>query len=401
MKKFFLITGANFNNKGAQSMLFITICELRNHYPDCCIDVVTSEEIDEKYRFNTVNISYENWIVANSGLNSIRYKLKNIINQITDKPTFLLKNFHKQLQKYDALIDISGYSLSSQRGIYYSKYFLTQINVAKRYKIPVFLMPQSFGPFEYKTNNKKMHKLIKNTMKYPEMIFVREDSGINSLFELGVKNVIKSCDLVLQNREINIDKIYDGNFEIKSIDINTKNNVAVIPNENNFLQTDKNKVLIIYKTIINHLCGLGKNVYLIRHSGEDYKACKLIYDNLENKKNVFLINYDFNCFEYSNLLDSFDYIVASRFHSIVHSYKKGVPAIVLGWADKYYELLNLFDQCTYMFDVRSKIKEKNIISVIDMLNDNFKSERLNIISKLPNYQKDNCFDSIFECIDRR
>ena len=32
-----LITGANFGNKGAQSMLFITVDELRKKYGDCKI----------------------------------------------------------------------------------------------------------------------------------------------------------------------------------------------------------------------------------------------------------------------------------------------------------------------------------------------------------------------------
>ena len=30
-----LITGANFNNKGAQSMLFVTVDEIRKRIPDC------------------------------------------------------------------------------------------------------------------------------------------------------------------------------------------------------------------------------------------------------------------------------------------------------------------------------------------------------------------------------
>ena len=55
-----LITGANFNNKGAQSMLFITVDELRKRIPDCEIYFATSETRDEFNNLNFYIVHYAN-----------------------------------------------------------------------------------------------------------------------------------------------------------------------------------------------------------------------------------------------------------------------------------------------------------------------------------------------------
>lgn len=72
--KNFIITDANFNNKGAQAMLFITVSELRKHFPECEIDVDTNDNVGEAYRFNPIKIRHQDWIVASGGLNSNAYK---------------------------------------------------------------------------------------------------------------------------------------------------------------------------------------------------------------------------------------------------------------------------------------------------------------------------------------
>ena len=49
-------------------------------------------------------------------------------------------------------------------------------------------------------------------------------------------------------------------------------------------------------------------------------------------------------------LKQFQFIVASRFHAIVHAFKNGIPCIALGWATKYYDLMKQFGQEQYMLD---------------------------------------------------
>ncbi|MDZ7835034.1 MAG: polysaccharide pyruvyl transferase family protein [Alkalibacterium sp.] len=73
------------------------------------------------------------------------------------------------------------------------------------------------------------------------------------------------------------------------------------------------------------------------------------------KRYVILLDRDISSLEFDILVEKLDFIIGSRFHSIVHSYKNHVPCIAIGWATKYHELLKLFGQYDYMFDVRESL----------------------------------------------
>ena len=73
---------------------------------------------------------------------------------------------------------------------------------------------------------------------------------------------------------------------------------------------------------------------------------------------MFLYRNEFESGEYSLMVRQFDFIIASRFHSIVHAYKEGVPAIIFGWATKYQELAGHFDQSKFVFDITDKPNDK-------------------------------------------
>lgn len=114
------------------------------------------------------------------------------------------------------------------------------------------------------------------------------------------------------------------------------------------------------------------NVYLIRHSGEDLEACKNIKNLFDEKDNVRIISNDLTPSEFENLISKFEFSIGSRFHSIVHSYQVATPCIILGWATKYKELAEYFDQSDYVFDVRHNINTSLFIEIMN-----------NLINKIP------------------
>ena len=74
--------------------------------------------------------------------------------------------------------------------------------------------------------------------------------------------------------------------------------------------------------------------------------------------------------EITNIFKNFDFVIASRYHSIIHGYEVGVPAVIIGWAEKYHELANLFEQEEFIFDTREKINLDDLsIAINKMLNE--------------------------------
>lgn len=366
--KVFLISGASFKNKGAQSMLFVAVNELRKKYPDSEIYFWPENSIMEyenerleKYLFRTIKCAWE-----------------------------------KQSDLYDvlpittAIIDVSGYAVTSEG---YNKCIREVLKNAKAYDVPLYMMPQSFGPFDFEEEEKSKFAIW---LAHAKVIYAREEKGYILLKEtFGLNNIKRSFDMVLQNRGVDYQNIYINDYYPEQYVLETKENVAIIPNLRNYEFGNKKEILKIYRGIIDELIHAGKKVYIIEHSN-DNQACEDIYRMYICKENVYYFNLSFDCFQFSNLIKNFQFIIASRYHSIVHALKEGIPCIALGWEVKYEDVLLLFGQEQYCFNVRKGIDVDEIVNATRRMIEKYNEEKQKIIEKLPYVQQDNCFNVIEE-----
>ena len=395
-----LITGAQFNNKGAQSLLFTVIDQLKKRSADIEIYYLPIDDYRkyDKSQFNFKIVYgdmeahyYENrvfqrpFILAKSVLRRILKKNSVKVSDVTE--------LHRLLPKIDAIIDISGYQLTSKFSNVMNRKFLYYIEEAKRYGKKIILMPQSFGPFDYEKDKEKLIRTIKKDLSEVDLIFAREKEGFDLLCDLfDIKNIKLSPDLVLQGDEINWENIYTNVPKLHYPEIGNKNNVAVIPNTEAFKHGNENLILEVYNTVINKLLLYGKTVYIFRHSN-DLSACKKIYEMFSDNEKVNFIENDFSCEEYSDFITQFDFIIASRYHAIVHAYKKGIPSLIFGWAVKYQRLAELFNQSKYVFDITANdIDIEKISDKLETLIQNYNDEKNTITQKQNQLYHDTCFD---------
>lgn len=400
MKKI-LIIGANFYNKGAQSMLFTTIDKLRKMYKNCDIYFASWEqEKINNYKFEKIMyVDYLKKILLSNKKEyfyKIKHIIKNCVKLIIGKNTSFgdIKKLEKLFNSLDLIIDISGFSLGDKWSNDVQESYLDNIRLAKKYSIPMVLMPQSFGPFE--NENQDLLEEIKDLLKYPKLIFAREREGYIDLKEkFKLNNVMLSTDLVLQTDEINLKNIFinEKDISISVPKVQNENSVAVVPNVRCFEHGNKNSIIELYREIINKLLELEKKVYIFKHSSDDLEACVCIKKLFTDNDNVILIERDFNCIEYNEFVKQFDFIICSRYHGVVHAYKNLVPTIVLGWATKYKELTTNLGQYKYCFDITLKdINISDITNKIDEMNKNIFIEKEVIKNKLEMIQNDNCFE---------
>lgn len=405
--KYLIIVGGQLHNKGAQAMTFTVVDEIRKRFPNKKIalfasifnerDLVERESLNFKVlpwsigmKMKILGKPYSHYVGIKRYLKQSLINLKISKNQMND--------IIKILNNADLMIDVSGYALSSQRGYYASINYIYNIIIAKKFNIPMYLLPQSIGPFNYKnTNNTRMiDTLIKQFLSYPKKIFVREKDGLKQLQKYNLTNIDYSLDCVLQNSSKYQLKNIFTTTEINNIrDIEIQlNSVAIIPNEKIMVHGNSEEIYKIYKFIINKLLEQNLHIYLIRHSVEDFNICKKIKSEFENNEKVILIEDDLNCIEIENMLSKFNFVIASRYHSIIHSYKRSVPAIVFGWAIKYQELLSEFKQENYLFDVRNNINIDDVNKKLELMLLNYKKEKELIEQKVNLLQTNNIFDQI-------
>lgn len=362
----YLITGAQFGNKGAQSMLFVAVSELRCKHPDCDIYFLPVDAPE----------LYPDSVLA-------RYKFHILRNK-----TGIYSQIYDLLPQLKAIVDISGYALASK---WNCSHFIHVLLLAKNNRIPIYFMPQSYGPLDF---TEDWNKRIYGGLTHALVVFARERKGYDLLTQkYHLENCRMSRDLVLQNRELIIENIYSKELKTDSYKLRTCGNVAVVPNVRNYESGNRQELLNIYNNMITVLLNRKKNIYIVSHS-DDGQACDDIYAMFSENSQVFLYKKSLDCLEFSILAEEFQYMIASRYHAIVHAYKKGIPCIAIGWAEKYQELLNLFGQEEYVFDVCSGIDRQKIINAVCHMDEAWVQEKKKIQKKLPDIQTENCFDVI-------
>ena len=88
--KTFLISGGNFTNKGAQSMLLITISELRQRFRDCNIVIVPLDSAEVYKEANLRNVlaieNHPDIHMADQSLTKVSFlTLKNVLRFLLKK----------------------------------------------------------------------------------------------------------------------------------------------------------------------------------------------------------------------------------------------------------------------------------------------------------------------------
>lgn len=399
-----LITGGNLVNKGAQAMVFVAVDEVKRRYPDkeivvvSDIDAARSDEALSKYRF-----------LFRDGVCLFGWKYK------------LLQHRYGKLDRHgdaayirkhtDMIIDVSGYTFGSNWGILENLLAGYRAAVAKKRHIKFYFMPQSFGPFEWKGWRKKLaDRYLIEWIRSATAIYCREMAGYELLRRRYDFRLVKYApDLVLTNRGVDRRALFrdlpaprageeadetafkDGAEQ--SVPDIAPHSVGIVPNMRNDRYGKEERMDALYRRVIDRLLETGRTVYIIRHAVQDLACCRRIKAYYQNDKRVVLLEDETDCFAYSALAARFDYLVASRYHAVVHAYKEGTPCIVPGWAVKYEELLRLFEQQDYEIDVRTALPDA-MDEPIARMEENYEAEAVKIREILAKLQRGNVFDII-------
>lgn len=385
-----IITGGGMVNKGAQAMTLIAVHELRRRFPDheiylySPVDLANPDLDTGAYRFR-----FTGWYPM---------KFARCQHDFLLRTACLLKNGRELREaeaiyrNCDALVDISGYSLGSNWSDKICSDFLDVLEFAQGFGIPTYLMPQSFGPFDFPPERQAIADRIRRILPKVKVIFAREQEGYDALTgTFGLTNVRLARDLVLTGREIDPAQVFAKEPVLDVPEIGS-HAAGVIPNSMNIQMGGKDTVLAIYADAVRRLLELDRRVYILSHSSMDAALCRSLKDCFAGDERVILLDRELSCLEFNELVKRFDYLVASRFHSIVHAFKNGTPCIALGWATKYHDLLKLFGQERYIFDVRSPESANRICDAIGQMDVSFAEESAKIRAALPAVQQENVFD---------
>ncbi|MGN8963363.1 polysaccharide pyruvyl transferase family protein [Bariatricus sp. HCP28S3_D3] len=387
-----IITGGGFDNKGAEAMTYISVYEMKKRFPNHCVYVYLPSAASLSMEFkNQFNFEFLGWnpIKFAHAQHNLFLKFLCFIRNHKEYSTA-----HKIYSNTDLLIDISGYALGSNWSEKICSDFLDNIEYAIEYDIPVYLMPQSFGPFDFTgETGRNIDNRIRRLFPVIKNICAREKEGLECLInKYKLSNVCLKPDIVLNNKEIDYGIVFREKKSYSRLMI-VDNSVCIIPNSKVY-EFSPNDMENIYKEIIGYLLREGKYVYLMYHSSIDRNICITLKDLFQNNQKVIFLDQDYSCIEFNEIVKNFQFVIGSRFHAIVHALKNGVPCIALGWAVKYQELLEELNQQKFFFDMREAVDVNCIIDAIQIMLMEWQCESVEIRDSLKVIQKRNVFDDV-------
>ena len=387
-----IIAGGGLVNKGAQAMTLITICELKKHFPNHRMVLLTW---DASQKAKEQHAMYDLELLEVPPLKFSRAARNPLLRtgySLRYRRAFT--NADSIYRSTDLFVDISGYALGSSWSDKVNNDYLDAIEHALAYQIPVYLMPQSFGPFAYRNESgMAIDQRIRRLFPKVDHIFAREQEGYDALVSrYGLSNVILTKDMVLAS------KIEDYSAALRQkpmLDLPEipENSIALIPNVR-VGDNGVNDPLTVYTAAVRFGLAQGLHVYITYHSSQDRQLCSDIKAAFADDDRVILLEHDHSCMEFNVLVKKFRFVIASRFHAIVHALKNGVPCVALGWATKYMDLMKLFSQERFVFDLRQPLESAAVEQAVREMSQVWQTEAEVIRTALPELQKENVFDFI-------
>ena len=387
-----IIAGGGLVNKGAQAMTLISICELKKRYPDHRILLLAWDVSPEAQKHHAMYDLKLLQVPPIKFAQAAKDPLKRALFSLRYGKAF--REIDEIYRNTDLLLDISGYALGSNWSAKVCHDYLDNIEFALAYDIPVYLMPQSFGPFCYQDEaGRSVDARTRRLLPQVRQIFAREQEGYDALItHYGLSNVTLSKDLVLTST------IHDYTGALReqvllSLPEMPECSMCVIPNVR-VGDSGTNDILALYQAAVTAGLEQGLTVYITHHSTQDIDLCVSLKALFAQDNRVILLDRDHSCIEFNELVKQFRFLVASRFHALVHALKNGIPCVALGWAVKYHDLMNLFDQGAYVFDLREETDPESIRAAVIAMNTHFSAESHKIRHVLPALQQENVFDWI-------
>ncbi len=342
-------------NKGDAAILSVLLMQARLAFPQAQIKVSTFEDSNKNKNFDgyeTISsymylavytykkflqkLLYACYIVASTLL------WATILRYFNFDSKFLLiqpiREIAEEFQQADLIIPIGGGYLRAKPNIMESvnlTLLLHPILLSLLLRKPVVLYSQSIGPF-FNLYQRTLTRLILNRTK---LILAREDHTINTLKQIGVKQdrIIRTVDagfLFEPKRVLSLSQV------IPSEKLQNKLLVGITVRK--WLAKEKQKTY--EKSIARFIDNATKNNNLLFifipqvssafHKDDDRVVAGRIMQYIKNKNQAINLETDYTHRQIKSLYSDLDYVIGTRFHSIIFSLTSYVPALAIEYEYK-------------------------------------------------------------------
>jgi len=324
-KKLIEIRKVGFVNKGAELMLFAVLEKMKQEFPDAEFTMAPSVSTASAPYLKRAELHfYQKAHLWRKGFqfgvlaNLIPEKIRDMYGIVLDK-------------EVDIVIDAAGFSYSDQWGKYSCLELADSCKHWKKNGTKVILLPQAFGPYKSKWNQ----KAIKTALEHADLVFAREKMSYDYLVDVvGERQNLK----VAPDFTNLIEGIVPENFDKES------NRFCIVPNYRMVDKTNKKDseaYLPFMIEVTRYAYEKSQKPFILVHEGaNDLMLAEKIRDAVS--RDVQIIK-EAHPLKIKGILGVSSGTVGSRFHGLVSALSQGTPALATGWSHKYKVLFEDYD----------------------------------------------------------
>jgi colanic acid/amylovoran biosynthesis protein len=365
----FALYGVNFQNKGAELMLYATKQQIKiwNQNNILACDLLTGTFQQR----NSLGVHH----LARRTIGRFPQLEKYMTPVAKLIPSFLRKKYQITLDsEVDIIFDASGFAYSDQWGFYASERMASNCLQWKKEKKKIILLPQAFGPFE----NPRVRNAFITIINNVDLIFARDEISYKYISELPVS---------LDNVKIAPD--FTNLLEPEQPDyINDLiGKVCIVPNQRMLDKTGdgvSNQYLDFLIHAINYLYDLGKTPFILVHETKDIELAKKLQSMIDK---AITVVQEQNPLYLKGILGKSDILIGSRFHSLISALSQNVPCIGTGWSHKYKSLFQEYGCSEFLVNFETESIEDNLQKLKILTEETSKHEVINKITISCNKQK--------------
>jgi len=232
------------------------------------------------------------------------------------------------------IVDISGYIYGDPFGI---KSVRRLGDWARRWAsagIPLVLLPQSIGPFARDQDQEEMRRALANV----RLVVARDHHSEDTVREIGSScEIQRAPDLAIESART-LAALTAGPDAQRS----SRPYALVLPNRQVLrkLSVTEAEYVRVLERAAARCASEGLDVLVAAHAqGSDDELCAAVAGRVPGAR-VLEVR---SAAAMVNVVRDAQIVISSRYHGLVAAFANGVPAIAVGWASKYDDLLSEFE----------------------------------------------------------
>lgn len=370
-----MIVGGNYIGKGAEAMMFVVRDQIRRRFPNSKFWLIPNSPGEaEKLQKDGFCLIYQKsgerlkkLFQMLCGFCGIRRKSK-LVNIKSGQ------SLCNPFMATEIVIDISGFSSSDQIGVHSAKARWLNFMWAAYAGNKIVFMPQSWGPFQ----NKSVRRFTRWMLKKANLVCAREKISYQYLIDAHCVKpdaVVHSNDIAFLFEVKDYEKAAHELLDKIGLNYPTKPFIAITPNMRIYERVEgknaENQYIQTLVQVIQHFINqTDRNIVLIPHEASlnrqnDPELCVLLKDLACNPGRVSMLTGEESAAQVKSVIGLSEFLVASRYHSLVAALSMRTPIAVIGWSHKYDELMQIVGLSDYIVDpVRSREKKDPLKVVI-------------------------------------